>query len=352
MMKHEPNRFQWNSPKDAFLTRRPGAMPRGLAAPSAGDVAFLFLLSAIWGSSFLFIKVAVVHIPPVSLTTLRLLVAGIILCVYGFFRGQRLPGTARAWRPYLVIALFGNAFPFTLVGVGELEIDSGQAAILLGAMPIFTLILAHYFAHDEPLTPRRALGIMVGLSGILVLVLPTMESEEQFTGSILFKLAVVMAALSYAIATVYGRRLSHVSPLLITTASTVTAAAIMVPASLILDKQWLGALVAGTTATPGVAALGAAVMLGVLCTAAAGIIFFRLLGRTGATFTSQINFLIPAFGVLWGFLLLGESLSWNLAVAMTLILGGIALTRGGGRGGGGDESGENGAVDKNPKQPD
>ncbi|MBL6936103.1 MAG: EamA family transporter [Alphaproteobacteria bacterium] len=306
-------------------------MPRGLAAPSAGDLAFLFLLSAIWGSSFLFIKVAVVHIPPVSLTALRLVVAGIILCAYGFFRGQRMPAQARAWRPYLVIALFGNAFPFTLVGIGELEIDSGQAAILLGAMPIFTLLLAHYFTHDEPITPRRALGIMVGLGGILVLVIPTTTPGAQFSGGMLFKLAVVMAALSYAIATVYGRRLAHVSPLLITTASTLVAAVIMVPASLILDKQWLGALVAGTTAMPGMAALASAAMLGVLCTAAAGIIFFHLLGRTGATFTSQINYLIPAFGVLWGFLFLSESLSWNLAAALGLIISGIALTRSRGR---------------------
>ena len=93
-------------------------MPRGIATPTAGDVAFLFLLSAIWGASFLFIKVAVAHIPPVSLTALRLVVAGVLLCAYGRLRGQRLPREARAWRPYLVIALFGNAFPFTLVAVG------------------------------------------------------------------------------------------------------------------------------------------------------------------------------------------------------------------------------------------
>ena len=84
---------------------------------------------------------------------------------------------------------------------------------------------------------------------------------------------------------------------------------------------------------PGMAALASAAMLGVLCTAGAGIIFFRLLGRTGATFTSQINYLIPAFGVLWGFLFLSESLSWTLAAALGLIIAGIALTRSRGRGG-------------------
>jgi drug/metabolite transporter (DMT)-like permease len=318
-------------------------MPRGIAPPTAGDLAFLFLLSAIWGSSFLFIKVAVVHIPPVTLTTLRLVVAAIILCAYGSLRGQRIPSTARAWRPYLVIALFGNAFPFTLVGIGELKIDSGQAAVLLGAMPLFTLVLAHYFAprsapqgkeggnkSDEPITRRRIAGLMVGLGGILVLVLPTTIPGARFTGSMLFQIAVVVAALSYAIATVYGRRLAHVSPLLITTASTVVAAAIMIPTSLILDGEWVRGLVAGTSGMPGPAALASAGMLGVLCTAGAGIIFFHLLGRTGATFTSQINYLIPAFGVMWGFLLLDETLSWHLAVALGLIIAGISLTRGGG----------------------
>lgn len=303
-------------------------MPRGLATPTAADVAFLFLLSAIWGASFLFIKVAVAHIPPVTLTALRLVVAGVLLCAYGRLRGQRLPREAREWRPYVVIALFGNAFPFTLVAVGELEIGSGHAAILLGVMPLFTLVLAHRFAPrdqgGEPITPRRALGIMVGLGGIVVLVGP----KAQFTGGMLAQLAVVLAAFSYAVATVYGRRLAHVSPLLITTASTVAAAAVMVPASLILDGEWVRGL---ATWTPDAAALGAAGMLGVLSTAAAGIIFFHLLGRTGATFTSQINYLIPAFGVMWGFLFLSETLSWHLAAALGLILAGIALTRGGGR---------------------
>jgi uncharacterized membrane protein len=121
-----------------------------------------------------------------------------------------------------------------------------------------------------------------------------------------------------------------VSPLLITTASTVVAAAIMIPASLIFDGKWVRGLVTGTTGMPGTAALASAGMLGVLCTAGAGIIFFRLLGRTGATFTSQINYLVPAFGVMWGFLLLDETLSWHLATALGLIIAGISLTRSGG----------------------
>jgi len=324
--------------------------------------------------------VAVVHIPPVTLTTLRLVVAAIVLCIYGSLRGQHIPGTARAWRPYLVIALFGNAFPFTLVGIGELKINSGQAAILLGAMPLFTLVLAHYFAprsapqgkgggdkSDEPITRRRIAGLMMGFGGIFVLVLPTTIPGARFTDSMLFQMVVVMAALSYAIATVYGRCLAHVSPLLITTASTVVAAAIMIPASLILDGEWVRGLVAGTTGMPGATALASAGILGVLCTAGAGIIFFHLLGRTGAAFTSQINYLIPAFGVMWGFLLLDEALSWHLAAALGLIIAGISLTRGSGGTGvrnaspppftatvaarisGTNESGENGAEESDPK---
>lgn len=279
----------------------------------------------------MFIKIGVETIPPPTLTAIRLVTAAAIMGVYVAIRGLRVPGIWggwwRKWTPYVVIAIFGNAVPFTLIGWAEERIDSGLAAILIGTMPVFTLLLAHRFTRDERLTVRKVLGIALGLTAVIML--SGYEAIAGLGGHLLAQLAVIGAAMSYATASVYARRLARVSPLVITAASTIAAAVIMVPACLALDAPWLGSL---AVSPPSIRSLLAALTLGVLSTAAAGVMFFYLLARSGAVFASQSNYLIPLFGVMWGFLFLGEHLSWNAAAALGFILGAIALIRDAGRG--------------------
>ena len=285
----------------------PSASPR--------DLALLVLLSSIWGGSYMLIKVAVVTVPPVTIAAGRILLAAVVLVAVVHARGERLPSGARAWRPFVVLAVFGNALPFTLIGWGELRVDSGLAAILTGAMPLGTVLLAHAFTSDERFTVNKLAGLALGFAGIGALVGP--DALAGLGGDVLAQLAIVGAAMCYAMSTVYARRLRLLTPTVTAAAAMATAAALIVPFSLVLDAPWRLA--------PTATAIAAVVALGLVSTAAASLIFFRLVRTAGATFTSLVNYLIPPIGVIWGTLILDERLSAEAVAALALILAGIAV---------------------------
>lgn len=285
-----------------------------------------------WGASFLFIKVAVATVPPLTVVAARLVIAAVLLAAFVHARGVRLPASFRAWRPFLLVGITGNVLPFALINWGETRIDSGLAAILIGTMPLFTVLFAHRFTGDERLTRQKLAGIAIGFAGIAVLVGP--EALAGFGADIAAELAVCGAAVSYAATAVYCRKLARISPEVTAAASIIAGAAIAVPLSLIFERPWSIA-----PSGPALAAIGA---LAVLSTALGALLFFRLLASAGATFAALSNYLIPLSGVLWGVLLLGERPGVNALVTLAMILASIALVRRGtpkssrrGRGGGG-----------------
>ena len=285
-------------------------------SPSASprDLALLFVLASIWGASYMLIKVAVASVPPVTIAAARILIAALVLVAVVGLRGERLPRGARAWWPFVVLAVVGNAVPFTLIGWGELRIGAGLGAILTGVMPLGTVLLAHVFTSDERFTATTAAGLALGFAGIVVLVGP--DALAGLGDDVLAQLAVVAAALCYAAATVYARRLKAVTPTVTAAATMAAAAALMVPFSLVFDAPWRLA--------PDAAALASVAALGVVSTAGASLIYFGLVRSAGATVTSLVNYLIPPIGVLWGVLVLGEKLTADAIAALALILCGIA----------------------------
>ncbi len=287
--------------------------------PSQGrarDFVLLFTLASIWGGSYMLIKVALDTVPPVTVAAGRILLAALVLAVVVRLRGERLPVGARAWAPFAPIAIFGNVLPFSLISWGELRIDSGLAAILTGFMPLATVLLAHGFIRDERYTAAKGWGLAAGIVGLIVLVGPGVLAG--IGADVVAQLAVVGAALCYAVTTVYTRRLRLQSPLETATASSIIGAAMIVPAAIVLETPW--------TLAPSAAALGAIAVLGVVGTAAASLLVFHLIATTGATFTAQINYLIPLMGVAWGAAVLGERPSAGAFVALALILSGVGLT--------------------------
>ena len=287
--------------------------------PSQGrarDFALLFVLSSIWGGSYMLIKVALDTVPPVTVAAGRILLAALVLAVVVRVRGERLPAGPRAWAPFVVIAVFGNVLPFSLINWGELRIDSGLAAILTGFMPLATVLLAHVFIHDERFTAAKGWGLAAGLVGLVVLVGP--DALAGLGSDVLAQLSVVGAAVCYAITTVYARRLRPRSPMETATASLIVAAVLIVPAALVIETPW--------TLAPSVVALGAIAVLGIVGTAAASLLVYHLIATTGATFTAQINYLIPMMGVAWGVAVLGERPSAGALFALVLILSGIGLS--------------------------
>ena len=272
------------------------------------DLTLLFLLSAIWGSSFALIKIGVSSIPPLSMTALRLCVAGGLLWLYIRHQGIGLPKTWKHWTPFLVISVFGNAVPFSLINWGETTIDSDLAAILIGTTPIFTIFLAHLLTKDERLSNRKIFGVSLGFLGIVILA--GIDAVQGLHRNFLSQIAIIISAASYAFAIVYARTIKKTSPLIITATSTIGAAYIMITVALLFDNQWILNI---SSHYPSLSSLISVGFLGVFNTALAGILFFYILQKNGAIFTAQCNFLDSYIWCLLGFCIFGrkaESQVW------------------------------------------
>jgi drug/metabolite transporter (DMT)-like permease len=292
-----------------------------MSQQSFPPIAYVLLISlaAIWGASFLFIKMAVVAIPPLTLVAARLVLAAAAMLVYMWATGRRLPSDKAIWWDFLVIALAGNIVPFILISWGEVVIDSGLAAILMAIMPLSSLALAHVFTRDERLSPARVMGMIVGFVGILVLVGPDVLAG--LGREVLAQIAVASAAVCYAISNVYTRVRGVVElPAAVTSAGVLLCASVLaVPLSLIVDRPW--------TLVPTAESLAALVILALVCTSLAYLILFHLITTTGATFVAFINYLVPVFGVAWGAVILHETVQPGAMAGLAIILAGIAISR-------------------------
>lgn len=290
---------------------------RGRVTIQLMSYLFLILLGSIWGASYLFIKVGGADVTPITLVAMRTSLAGIVLFVALKARGEKLPARdAPIWKWLVVMGLLNSVVPYTLITWGETRISSGLAAILVGAMPIFVVLLAHWMTHDEKLTPSKSIGIATGFVGVVILFLP--DVMEAATANIFGGLAVIAAAMSYALATIYARRhmkgYSHVT---VAFGQMLMASVILIPLSLLLEHPW--------TLKPTPVALGAIATLSILGTAFAYMLYYWLIENVGATRTSLVTYISPVIAVILGAVLLGEELHWATLVGLVLIIAGVGL---------------------------
>ncbi len=279
------------------------------------DYAILVTLALIWSNSFVLIKVAVVTIPPLSMAAGRLLIAAAVLLLVARGRGQRLwSGLGSVWI-YLFIGLVGNAAPFVLIAMGEQHVDSSQAAILMGIMPVATLVLGHFLFTDESITRVRGLGIVIGFSGVITMV--GWEAVSGLGAMFWAQVSVLGGALCYSFSTVFIRRFGSLPNEIMAAGACLTGGVALVPLALVLEQPWQ------LQPTPG--ALITVLVLGLLPTAFGALLYFRLVRRIGAGNFAQVNYLIPGCGVLWGILLLGEQPQAQSLLALGLILSGVWL---------------------------
>ncbi len=293
-----------------------------LGAPGIAEYVLLGLLAAIWGSAFMFIKIAVATVPPATITLGRMVIATAMLVPIAVAAGRALPRDPRIYGFIALAGLFGNALPFTLIAWGQQEIDSGLAAILMGAMPLFTLLLAHMFTADEKLNVLKVIAVGFGFAGMIMLIGPAKLAG--LGAQVIAQLAVACGAVCYAVNAIITRHLSGLPRRAVAASVMASSAVMMLPVAFISD---LSAGVGPVLAQASWGSLGAVVLLGVLHTGLATLIMFRIVAGAGATFFSQINFLVPLFGVAWGALLLGERPQVNAYIALALILIGIAIAQ-------------------------
>lgn len=286
-------------------------------APILKDYALLILLASIWGASFLFIKIAIDSIPPLTITAGRICLAAIILYTAMRFAGQQRPSGVKIWLLIAGSAFFGNVLPFTLISWGEHSVDSGLAAILMAIMPLSTLILAHYFTDDEPLTKRKVAGLIVGFTGIVILIGPA--ALQSLGTELIAQLAIGLGAVCYSISSMFNKRLNLIPGRTLAAWVMIVSAAMILPASLIVDQPW--------TLSPEPKSIAAVIILGIFPTALAMLILLKIIREHGASFLSMNNYMVPVFGVIWGAIFLAERPSPESAIALVLILAGIAITR-------------------------
>jgi len=284
--------------------------------PVVRNVGYLCALSLLWGSMFLYFKLAVESIPPLTVAAGRMVVGAAVLLPIVWARRQRLPRSPRAWHLFAANAVFGWVLPSSLIAWSERWIESTRAAIITGAVPIFTVVVAHLFTHDERLRWRTGVGVLIGFGGVVLLTGP--EAVLGLSRGAWGQLALIAAAISFAFSNVLARRLED-WPATVSNAGVIIAAtAILVPASLAVEAPW--------TVEPTWSALAGVAALGVLSTAIGGVMFFRLAAATGAVFVSMVSYLVPVVGVVLGVLALGEGLNWTALAALLLILLGVAAT--------------------------
>ncbi len=281
------------------------------------DLALLLLLASLWGSSYTFIKIGVATIPPITLIAVRTLIAGLILVSVMAWRGQRLPADRSVWRRFLFQAAMNSALPFTLVAWAEKSVDAGLAAILNSTTPIFTFLLTALITRHEPVTMRKLFGVAAGMVGICLII--GMEALHGLGDQLIPQLAVVAATISYAGAAIYGKNFKGLSPMMPAAGSLLCGAALMIPASLVIDHPW--------TLKPSAASIGALICLSVFSTAIAFTIYFRLMQTLGSIGTTAQAYLRVPIGVGLSMVVLGESLSPTAWIGLACVLAAvIAMT--------------------------
>src|SRR3954466_10216554 len=286
-----------------------------------GDWGLLVTLAVIWGGAFLFIGVAVRHVPPLTYVWLRLTIAAVAMWLFLKVRRQPLGLPRQVWGSILLLALLNNAVPFTLFGWGQTHIASGLASILNATTPIWGVIVAHLLTHDERMSPRKIAGVLLGFGGVATMIGPSLLSS--LGTNALAQLACVTASLSYALAAVWARRFRRigVSPLSVTTGQLTAGAAIMLPVSLIVDHPW-------QLAMPPLSAWGAIIALALFCTAFGYVLYFRLIDRAGATNALLVTLMVPPTAILLGALFLNETLAPQDFLGLGLIAFGLAAIDG------------------------
>ena len=271
--------------------------------------SMLGLLSLVWGGSFFFYKVLVQALPPFTVVLGRMAIAAAALHLWLFARRERLPLEPKLWAGLFVAGVLNNALPFSCFAFGEVRITSGLAAILNATTPLFGVLVGAGLRQGARLTLPRGAAVLLGLLGVMVLVGP---SALRGGGDLPSELACLLAALSYGFGGFYARRLSWMGPLKLAAGQTTAAALTMLPIAAVADRFW-------TLPAPAASTWAALLGIGVLSTAFAYLLFFRILETAEPTDLMLVTFLTPISALILGLLFLHEPVRPQAFAGMGLI---------------------------------
>ena len=272
-------------------------------------------LGIIWSSSFLWIKVAIEEMGPMTLVAYRVLFGLLFGIAVILIQREKIPRTLKAWTPLLVLGLTNVAIPFFLISWGEKTIDSGVASILDATVPLFTIVVAHFLLHDDKMTVQKVVGLLIGFAGVVVLMSKDIGAS---TGSILGQGAVILASAFYAGSSIYARKFTEDTPgIFRSMGPLVSATAVMWLASFFFEAP---------VHVPDQPIIWIALLwLGILGSGVAFVMVFYLIHEIGPTRTTMVTYLFPLGGVTLGVIFLHETLTWEIVVGAVLILASLVV---------------------------
>jgi len=296
-----------------------------MAAPTIrmapADWLWIALLSVIWGGSFIFIELALTGFRTFTIVAIRLCIGAVLLVVWLIASGRFPIVTRERIVALALMGLFNNAVPFSLLTWSQTELSAGLASIFNAMTPLFTILVAHLWTSDDRITPSRLFALIAGFAGVVVLM--GGESLSELGSNLWAQLAALSSGIFYAIAGVYGRRVSRlgISADAAAAGQCIAAFVLVVPLALFFDRPW-------TQAAPSAIAWGGILALAVLSTTLAYLIFFKVLARSGATNAALVTFLVPISAILLATTFLGERMTMTQLAGMALIFAGMAVADG------------------------
>ena len=279
----------------------------------------LCLCAMLWGSAYVFNKIAIRELPHLTITLARLVIAAGFMQIVLRWAGLNLSRDRKVWGAFFVMTLLSNIGPYLLVLKGQMGTTSGLAAVLTATTPLFTILLAHWFTRDERLTANKFVGVLVGIAGVAIVV--GSEAWTGLTGSALAKLTLVAASLMYAVGSIYAKRFSDMPPLVIAASVMLSGAIVALPLALVVDRPW-------TLPMPSLDVIVAVLLTGVFGSALAAITYFRVFTVSGATNAMLVTLLLPVTPVIGGALYLGERLELREIVGAVVIMLALAIIDG------------------------
>ena len=278
------------------------------------DFSLLILLAVIWGSSFFNIKIATYSYEPITLALVRVIFASIPLLIICKLRKIKIEAFEKNWNKYAIIGLCNISIPFVLIAIGTSKINSYLAAILMSTTPLSGSILAHIFTNNEKISFLKSIGILIGFSGIVLLFFDKVIINSE---NYLYALITILGSTFYSIGGLLTLKLKNKKNENVTTSTTIWSVIFLLPFSLIIETPW--------NSSPTFASTLSLLYLGVIATGLAWLIRFRILTVNGLVFQTQVAYLIPIFGIFFGYFLMDETITWRVLLSLVIILVGIYI---------------------------
>ena len=280
------------------------------------DISLLIFLAVIWGSSFFNIKIASYSYDPFTLALIRVIFASIPLVLLCKIKSIKIQAFSKDWKSYSIIGLCNIAIPFTLIALGTSKINSYLAAMLMSTTPLSGTILAHFFTRDEKINFLKAFGIIIGFSGIIFLFLEKIINNEN---NYIFALITILGSTFYSIGGILTLRIKDKGNENVTTSTTIWSLIFLFPLSMIFEQPW--------NSSPTIISTLSLLYLGIVATGLAWLIRFRILSVNGLVFQTQVAYLIPIFGVFFGYFLMDEIITWRVLISLSIIIIGIYIVK-------------------------